>query len=38
MGTAYVYFMNVKYVNYYYATLYYADDNALITNWFLIVY
>lgn len=38
MGTAYVYFMNAKYVNYYYATLFCADSTELITNRFLIVY
>jgi len=39
MGMAYVYFMNAKYINYYYATTYCANDGTtLITNRFLTVY
>lgn len=36
MGIAYVYFMNAKYVNYYYVTLFRADVTALIHNCLLI--
>lgn len=32
MGTAYVYFMNAKFVNYYYSTPFCADGTTLITN------
>lgn len=32
MGTAYVYFMNAKYVNYSYATPFCVDGTALVMN------
>lgn len=32
MGTAYVYFMNAKYVNYYYATPFCAYGTAFISH------